>query len=987
MRYFSSAFHVFVILLLASTMVYAGNGKLTGKVVDAKTGEPLAGASVRIENSQLGAAADADGIYIILNVPAGRYNVTVTSVGYTKTTVQGVVINSDITTFQDFKVEPATVGLPEVVVEARKVINITQTSGRSIMTAGQISALPVANLQEVLATSPSIFNGYVRGGRRFETSYEVEGIDLTDRAYEGANAGNSLFTNYLGVDLTFRQSANLVDLGTDAMQEVSVNSGVSNAKYAPSTAGVVDISLKQGTGKITGRAQVKYASSLTAAGLNVYTGVLPDGTTAESKYQGEAASLATTNPAKAARYTWAPGEYWYANKPTSNGELSLSGGITDNIGFMVDAKLNNTYGAYPNQFNRSLDATATVDWSIDPTLKLTGIGILSDQGYFLGWRNSMYNEVFKFYLQGVPRYALGTAAGSLKLVKTLSDQTYYEVQASYTDNPTEVGFITSGGQINPTGTMTGDFITFADPAQIKQYVSDIDLTKFFSLVPQNESGTEASFGPSSPYKLSRPGPYFENDDVQQFNIKGDINSQLGSHHLLTGGFDVKLYNYQYLRRFAPIGVLEVEDYTVHPKQYGLFAQDKMEYSGVIVNAGLRVDGWDAGAKEIGNFFAPYTLVPDSEVLGGVNPNGTPEVIKFNRMVTNRTKNIAVKWLVEPMIGISHPISDRASMYYSFSRAMQPQPFTAIYGTSYTEFHSQSLPNVTLASQDPMESTNYEMGLQYAVSDFFGINLSAYYRIIKNYNQTAYNVIPRNGVAQTYYIYFYGGYADARGIELTLRSVSVPVSDILRVSGVLTYTYSYVRALVGGPALRGQDNTTFSTTGGDSAKYNGGLPFSNYNYYAGYEQPILGSNTSSFGGYDRPHRFSLILNFDIPRPFASLPVDFRLGTFTTAQSGFLYPLTLADPRSRQVGQAPWDLRTDLRFEADISAAGMKIAPFIEVLNLFNRLNVMAYDNSSAGQLLWEQKGIPTGLYGTTVFSDGSTAYDIGREVYFGVSINF
>ncbi len=988
MRRFYTALYAFAALaMLSAAPVFASGGKLTGKVVDAKTGEPISGASVRIDGTQMGAAADLDGTYVILNIPPNTYDVTVTSVGYTKTTVKGVVINSDLTTFQNFKVEPASVGLPEVVVEAqKKLIDITQTSGRSIMTSTQITALPAANLQAILATSPSTFNGYIRGGKRFETSYIVDGIDLSDKTFESANNANSLFTTYLAVNQTFRDNNSLVDLGSDALQEVTVNTS-SNLRYSPTTAGVVDMTLRQGSGKITGAATIKYASSLEAAGLNVYTGLLPDGTTAQSKYLDEKANLAAAgNTAKADRYTWTPGEYWYGNKPTTNAQFNLAGGLLNNLGFMVDAKYINTYGMYPNDFHRSLNATATVDWAIQPTLKLTAIGILADQGYFLGWRNSMYNEDFKFFLQGVPRYSMGTAAGSLKLVNTLSDKTYYEVQATYTDSPDEVGFISSGGQINPLGVTTGDFLTFADPAQIKQYVSNIDLTKFFSVAPQNETPTEASFPSSSPYKLMRPGVYYENQDVQQYNVRADINSQVTPHHLLTAGVNLQMYNYHNLRRFSPSGYLDSEDYTVHPKQYGAYVQDRIDYSGVIVNAGLRVDGWDAGAKEIGNFFAPYTLVPDSEVLGGVNPNGTPEVIKFSNMVVNRTKTVPVKWLFEPMIGISHPISEDASMYYSFSRSMQPLPFSALYGISYQKFHT-SLPNVTLVSQDPMQSTNYEMGLQYLVSTYLGINVSAYYRTIKNYNPMSFQVVPRAGVGSTYYVLFYGGNADARGVELTLRSTSLPVGNFLKLTSILTYTYSYVRALTGGTALRGQNNTTFYTTTGDSAKYDGSLPFGNANYYAGYEQPILGSNTSAFSGYDRPNRVTFILNFDIPRPFSSVPVDFHLNTFTTYESGFLYRLLAADPRSREIGTAPYNMRTDLRFEADFTAAGLRFTPFVEVLNAFNRVNIIAYDNSTAGQILWEQKGIPTGPYGWAVLPDGSSVYDIGRQVYFGISVNF
>ena len=65
-----------LILGILSTLVaFAGNGKITGVVKDAATGEAIVGANVIIEGTLMGAAADEKGVYVILAVPPGTYNV------------------------------------------------------------------------------------------------------------------------------------------------------------------------------------------------------------------------------------------------------------------------------------------------------------------------------------------------------------------------------------------------------------------------------------------------------------------------------------------------------------------------------------------------------------------------------------------------------------------------------------------------------------------------------------------------------------------------------------------------------------------------------------------------------------------------------------------------------------------------------------------------------------------------------------------------
>ena len=63
------AFFVGLILIfLLPLSLYAQKGDITGKITNAETGEALVGANVMIQGTNLGAATDINGLYLIKNV-------------------------------------------------------------------------------------------------------------------------------------------------------------------------------------------------------------------------------------------------------------------------------------------------------------------------------------------------------------------------------------------------------------------------------------------------------------------------------------------------------------------------------------------------------------------------------------------------------------------------------------------------------------------------------------------------------------------------------------------------------------------------------------------------------------------------------------------------------------------------------------------------------------------------------------------------------
>ena len=78
-----------------------------GKVVD-ELGEPLFGASVYLEGTQLGAQTGMDGTYEISEVPPGSYNLVVSYLGFRSQTQYNVIVRSKGTPPYNFVMEEAS---------------------------------------------------------------------------------------------------------------------------------------------------------------------------------------------------------------------------------------------------------------------------------------------------------------------------------------------------------------------------------------------------------------------------------------------------------------------------------------------------------------------------------------------------------------------------------------------------------------------------------------------------------------------------------------------------------------------------------------------------------------------------------------------------------------------------------------------------------------------------------------------------------------
>ncbi len=80
---------IFSLLLILFTLplcLYAQNTRMAGTVVVEGTELPLIGANIVVVDANLGASTDAQGFFLIGNVPAGTYEVEAYYIGFIKQT-------------------------------------------------------------------------------------------------------------------------------------------------------------------------------------------------------------------------------------------------------------------------------------------------------------------------------------------------------------------------------------------------------------------------------------------------------------------------------------------------------------------------------------------------------------------------------------------------------------------------------------------------------------------------------------------------------------------------------------------------------------------------------------------------------------------------------------------------------------------------------------------------------------------------------------
>ncbi len=243
------------VLAAASARAQSTTGSISGTVLD-QSKAILPGATVSVTNVETAAtrsiATDADGRYRALNLTPGRYSVVGELSGFTKTTINNVLVQIGRDIPIDLMLSVGGVSENVTVAGETALLDLSTAVVGGVVSTKQIAELPLngrsfmqlATLQPGVAVSRATgrdftggFGGTqisIAGARPEQTGYLLEGTNISDIADKAPSSVAGVL------------------LGVDTVQEFSVQTHGYSAEFGRAAGGIISAVTKSGTNKFKG---------------------------------------------------------------------------------------------------------------------------------------------------------------------------------------------------------------------------------------------------------------------------------------------------------------------------------------------------------------------------------------------------------------------------------------------------------------------------------------------------------------------------------------------------------------------------------------------------------------------------------------------------------------------------------------------------------------------------------------------------------------
>lgn len=931
-------------ILLACAVVVSGvawagtTGQLSGVVRDSKTGEAVSLASVAIPDLKRGAVTDAQGNYVILNIPAGHYSVRVSLLGYISQLRQDVEIIPDFNTRLDFSIESTVLtNVPEVVIRAqRPLIQKDVTGSTKFLSSDDIKYQPLRGYQDAVAQQSGVVNFklnidneaqnnntlIIRGGRPNEVAYYVDGFSQQDPL--------------TGVSTTA--------INTDAIEEIVVQTGGFNAEYGRINSGAVNIVTKEGGERYFGSAE----------------GILGDWFKRSRGYKNFNASIGgPLSPGLKQVTLFASGE----RKDIQDRRPSI---ITDEVADPSQPGLF-TNGVLPSNESETWSGVGKLSWKPSPlqTLKLGGTYNQDKWQQFL--------NAYRFNLPHAPRYRDKNYSLYGTWNHSLSARSYYEVKGNY--------FLTD--RIRGDGVAFDDLKAYAFPSGEADPTYNPDEALFF-------------YGADDPQ-----GAHIWDDFLHRkssyWGVSADYANQLTTAFQIKVGGDYQRHTLRYYDHYFPTqlyedsagvllakNTLDVDRYGYdafgneidsgqdgpkHPKVAAVYAQGKYERLGLVLNAGLRFD-----------YLTPSTLSLRSEATP-LQSDVNDSTNLPTRLDAQDLQESKVYRRLSPRLGVGFPVSDRTLVHVNYGKFFQQPNLQDLY-VSYAflehkvrtggYFVGFGNPNLK-----PEQTTAYEIGIAHTPTERSRIEAAAYYKDVKDLVEITNIPSTPNAFSS----YRNRDFATIKGLDL---------SYTLRRVGYVSMGASYSLSWAMGTGSVSQTQRNIAWTASETPKIATPLAFDQRHKFAANFDYRFGKGEGPVWSGKR-----LLENAGI-----SVLVNAGSG-FPYTPTRVYNEVTLAAVAAQPIGPinsryGPWTLTTDAKANKGFSLGGQTLDLYVWVLNLFNRDNVRTVYTGSGNA---ETTNFLNTEEGQNSFSDpeaqrryglaerNPNLHDSGRLVRFGAKLSF
>jgi len=651
---------IFILIVSTSCMLA---GLVKGRITGFKSGKPLVGANVILKNVDKdkvhGVASDKNGRYLISSVPAGRYIMTVSYIGYAKHKIKGLEVSENRMRKINVELKPKSLQSDSLVVTAKKpAVDVKTSSSSEVINSQEIQRMPGAtSAKDIMAMQSGVVqvNGkiHVRGGRSDEVLYLIDGVPASNPV-TGVNA---------------------VDIDKNQIQEVEVIKGGFSARYGNAQSAIINIITKSGKDYID-------------VDFHAKTDLLSPGRNEGYKY----GYLGVNGPIK-----FLPGKGNFSTSLTAdlkNGYYHMGGDYGESqIGPL----------SIPNHQHTNYKGTANLDYRPINTIRLN-----------LKYRyqnnfNKNYNYAWKNLPNSVPINRQKVDKYTAIFKHSLSENTYYRVHASYQSIDSYDGLL---GLDSPKDTW-GYRVSL--PYEDRSYnISLSERDEFLEYMPDDFDHTNFDYSRTNPQYL----PPVENIDInkdhfidfglhknyeesqsQVFDIKSRFVKHIAKIHKIEAGLSYKSKNIDFLNiqgyqnyyperdslpgKYPRYGNLRWY-FNDTPQRGSFYLQDRIDYAGMYILLGVR-----------GDYYLHGNTINSDEYIEAFNTNTGSDVNEFDRIQSTYS----------PRFGLSIPANTSTKVFFNYGYFSQQPSFEQMYRDP---FLNSVIGNPNL---EPRKSINYELGVE------------------------------------------------------------------------------------------------------------------------------------------------------------------------------------------------------------------------------------------------------------------------------------
>lgn len=717
-----------ILLLCLPLGAWAQTGSVSGTVKD-PNGEPLPGATVFVIGTYSGAFTDDEGRFELKNLKPGDYSLRFTYIGYAEKVYNGIQVRAGKPVRLEVEMSEAVSTLGEVEIVGQKgLIDLESGRSESEVTQRDLRELSVKNVQEAVALQNGVSVNpdgiQIRGGRVYETEYQVEGISAQDRL---AGTGFGL------------------DVNTAALKSVKVITGGSNAEFGGGSSGVVSARIREGDAKL--RFEGSYRRD--NLGANPNQGM---------SWNTDDANLSLSGPVPFTRKRmtfFLSGSMFLSDEYFRATARQLRSSLFKNDSLLAPRQDNRWSNTVKLAWDiKGVKISFTNQHSININQSTRSLQIIgNDEVVRPGYQ---YN--FSLNLDNANTYTHRSNLSALNVRGIISKSWAFDLSAGrlFTN-------LRADANGRPFRTATVDRIF--DPASIV-------------------TGGISVFNPQDSVQYVFPGPGLVNNGgiatlwhdhyAAEYTFKGKLNYKSKNKiHFIGMGFEHIEQVFQWIDVSLPwVGApIRINDtlttpatsigrssdvWKASPNTGGIFVQDEIRYKGIIATLGLRLNYWAPG-----KFAEDAVANPQAPVLDVVRQQFQQQTFGF---LGRRYKARLL-----PRINVSFPVTENNVLYFNYGHSMRlPHPRFVYAGLDPVYQDRSFLSNLGNPNINPEVTVAYELGLKSQLSKDWALAVTAFYndkfdyivsRLIEVRDQTG------RFVQKTFFIN--QDYARIRGLELSL----------------------------------------------------------------------------------------------------------------------------------------------------------------------------------------------------------------------------